>query len=237
MKNALFTFNRLGQTRRKFFNLRGISIIIYKDDILILSKTFEKCIKDAQFVIDTLIRLGFHIKIEKCALQTSQHFFLFLGYLWDTNRMICELPQEKLQNSKFLCKVVLANTRVSARLMQRLRDCVTFTRAAVPRARAKSRGIQRMPLDNYKSSSANKLEMQITLHEQNTRIKLWTQSVPNLSLSTFGQSSSRQCSRNTCRTGRESRVSNRTLSLFKPFNGSEFLGITPHLSTVFPCRT
>ena len=56
--------------------------------------------------------------------------------------MICELPQEKLQNSKFLGKVVLANMRVSARLMQRFRDCVTFTRAAVPRARARSRGFQ-----------------------------------------------------------------------------------------------
>ena len=56
--------------------------------------------------------------------------------------MICELPHEKLQNSKFLGKVVLANMRVSARLMQSFRDCVTFIRAAVPRARAKSRGFQ-----------------------------------------------------------------------------------------------
>ena len=56
--------------------------------------------------------------------------------------MICELPQEKLQNSKFLGKVALANMRVSARLMQRFRDCMTFTRAAVPRARARSRGFQ-----------------------------------------------------------------------------------------------
>ena len=151
MKNALFIFNSLGQTRRNFFDLRRISIIFYKDNILIISKTFKKCIKDAQFVIDTLIRLGFHIKIEKCALQTSQHFFLFLGYLWDTNRMICKLPQEKLLNSKFLYKVVLANTRMSARLMQRLRDCVTFTRAAVPMARARSRAIQRRPLGTLPS--------------------------------------------------------------------------------------
>ena len=56
--------------------------------------------------------------------------------------MICELPQEQLQNSKFLGKVVLANMRVSARLMQSFRDCVTFIRVAVPRARAKSRGFQ-----------------------------------------------------------------------------------------------
>ena len=39
-----------------------------------------------------------------------------------------------------------------------------------------------MPLDNYKSSSVNKVERQFTLHVQNSRIKLWTLSVPNLSL-------------------------------------------------------
>ena len=169
---------------------------------------------------------------------TTQSTFLLLLRL-PVGHQQDELSQEKLQNIKSLCKVILANTRVSVRLMRRLRGCVTTTRPAVPMARARSRGIQRMALDNYKGtvSSANKLEMQITLHEQNTRIKLWTQSVPNLSLSTFGQSSSRQCSRNTCRTGRESGVSNETLSLFKPFNGSEFLGITSHLSAVFPCRS
>ena len=117
MKNAPFTFNRLGQTSRKFFNLRGISIIIYIDDILILSETFEN------------------------------------------NRMICELPQEKLQNIKSLCKVILANTRVSVRLRQKLMGFVTSTRPAVPMARARSRVIQRMVLDNFKGTvrSANKL--------------------------------------------------------------------------------
>ena len=51
-----------------YFNLRGVCIIIYIDDILILSDFFEKCIKDAQFVIDKLIELGFQIKTEKCVL-------------------------------------------------------------------------------------------------------------------------------------------------------------------------
>ena len=52
-----------------FFDLRRISIIFYKNNILIISKIFEKCIQDAKFVIDRLIRLGFHIKSGKCALH------------------------------------------------------------------------------------------------------------------------------------------------------------------------
>ena len=54
------------------------------------------------FVIDILIRLGFYFKSGKCALQTSHHFLLFSGYRGFSNQMIHELPQEKLQNSKFL---------------------------------------------------------------------------------------------------------------------------------------
>ena len=52
-----------------FFDLRRISIIFYKNNILIISKIFEKCIQDAKVVIDILIRLSFHIKSEKGALH------------------------------------------------------------------------------------------------------------------------------------------------------------------------
>ena len=135
VKNAPFTFNRLGQQLRMYFNLRGVCIIIYIDDIIILSDSFEKCIKDAQFVIDKLIELGFQIKTEKCVLTPSQHFF-FLGYLWDSNMMTCELPEEKLLNIKSLCKEILADNRVRVRLMQRLMGCVISTRPAVPMSRA-----------------------------------------------------------------------------------------------------
>ena len=158
MKNAPFTFNRLGQQLRKFFNRMGVSIIIYIDDILVLSESFDKCMRDAQFVIDKLIELGLHIKREKCLLQPSQNFY-FLGYLWDTNKMICQLPQEKLQNIKSLCKEILAKHRTTVKLLQRLMGCVISTRPAVPMSRARSRGIQRMVLDHYRGtvSSANKL--------------------------------------------------------------------------------
>ena len=71
MKNAPFTFNRLGKKLREFFSLRGVSIIIYIDDILVPSETVEKCSRDVQFVIGTLIELGLHIKTEKCLLQPS----------------------------------------------------------------------------------------------------------------------------------------------------------------------
>lgn len=158
VKNAPFTFNRLGQSIRLYLNLRGIRIIIYLDDILVLASSFDQCIKDAQFVIDTLVSLGFQIKIEKCVFTPSQDFF-FLGYLWNTKEMTCSLPEEKLQNIKLLCKEALATLWVTVRLLQKLLGCAISARPAVPLTRARSRGIQRMVLDHYHGTvkSAKKL--------------------------------------------------------------------------------
>ena len=156
VKNAPFTFNRLGQQLRKFFSQRGVSIIIYIDDILVISETSDKCRRDAQFVINKLVELGLHIKLEKCSLHPSQSFY-FLGFLWDTNTMLCQLPEEKLINIKTLCKEILAKEWVTVKLLQRLMGCVISTRPAVQMSRARSRGIQRMVLDNYRGKqTANK---------------------------------------------------------------------------------
>ena len=124
--NAPFTFNRLGQQISNFFGLRGVSIIIYIDDILIVSESFDKCLMDAQIVINKLVELGLHIKLEKCSVKLSQTFF-FLGFLWDTNKMLCQLPEEKLINIKALCGMILSKNRVAVKYLQRLLGCVIAT--------------------------------------------------------------------------------------------------------------
>ena len=112
---------------------------------------------DAQFVIDKLVELELHIKLEKCSLQPSQNFF-FLGFLWDTNTMLCQLPEEKLLNIKALCGEILSKDWVTVKSLQRLMGCIISTRPAVQMSRARSRGIQRLVLDHYKGKlTANKL--------------------------------------------------------------------------------
>ena len=155
--NATYTFNRLGQQLRKFFGLRGVSIIIYIDDILVVSESSDKCLVDAQLVINKLVEMGLHIKLEKCSLKPSQSFF-FLGFIWDTNKMICQLPEEKLGRIKSLGKMLLSKDRVTVKSLQRFLGCVIATRPAVQMSRARSRGIQRMVLDHYKGKkTSNKL--------------------------------------------------------------------------------
>ena len=148
VKNAPFVFNRLGQSIQEYLSLRGIRMIIYIDDILVLATSFHQCLQHAQFVIDTLIKLGFHIKIEKCVFTPSQEFY-FLGYLWNSRTLHCSLPEEKLQNIKTLCQEALTSPKVSVKLLQRLLGTTLSARPAVPLARARSRGIQQMVLKFY----------------------------------------------------------------------------------------
>merc|ERR1712030_137333 len=107
----------MGQLRI-FFSLKGVSIIIYIDGILVISETIDKCRSDTQFVINKLVELGLHIKLEKCSLRPSQSFY-FLGFLWDTNTMLCQLPEEKLTDTKTLCRGILSENLVKTRTLQR----------------------------------------------------------------------------------------------------------------------
>ena len=161
IKNAPFIFNRLGLQLRKFFSREGVSIIIYIDDILVISDSFHKCLKDAQFVVNKLVELGLHIKLEKCSLHPNQSFF-FLGFLWDTNTMTCQLPGEKLTIIKSLGEEVLSQERVTVKTLQRLLGRIISTRPAVQMSRARSRGIQRLILDNYRDRSSAKKLVRLT---------------------------------------------------------------------------
>ena len=123
-------------------------IVIYIDDLLVLASSYSQCVRDAQLVVDTLVKLGFHIKVKKCVFTPSQDVF-FLGYLWDTRAMLVSLPEEKLTNIKTFCNMAVENSRVSVKLLQRLFGVILAARPAVAMTRARSRGIQRMVLDNY----------------------------------------------------------------------------------------
>ena len=99
-------------------------------------------------MVDTLVKLGFHIKVKKCVFTPSQDVF-FLGYLWNTRTMVVSLPEEKLANIKFYCTEAMKSTRVTVKLLQRLFGVILAARPAVAITRARSRGVQRLVLDNY----------------------------------------------------------------------------------------
>jgi hypothetical protein len=74
----------------------GIRIVIYLDDMLIMSESKEHCIKDRDIVLSILDRLGLTVSIKKSKLDPSQRME-FLGTIIDSIRMVFEVPIEKLR--------------------------------------------------------------------------------------------------------------------------------------------
>jgi hypothetical protein len=69
-----------------FLRKKGLRLIIYLDDILILNTSRERVLADLEVVIDLLQRLGFIINWEKLVLEPSENLE-YLGLVFDSNRL------------------------------------------------------------------------------------------------------------------------------------------------------
>ena len=76
--------------------------------------------------------------------------------------MTCQLPEEKLTSIKSLGEEVSSREWVTIKTLQRLLGRIISTRPAVQMSRARSRGIQRLILDNYRDRSSAKKLVRLT---------------------------------------------------------------------------
>ena len=93
---------------------KGLHIVIYLDDILVLvcSKWVGKWAH--LFLCSLLVHLGLHINFSKLDLHLSQSF-TFLGLCWDTVRMSVFLPPDKLADIQQLALSLLHTPHVTVR--------------------------------------------------------------------------------------------------------------------------
>ena len=78
---------------------KGIRLVIYLDDMAIISSSRELSSQEAAIVVQILESLGFIINKEKSVLIPSQKI-VFLGYVIDLVARTVSLPEEKLNKLK-----------------------------------------------------------------------------------------------------------------------------------------
>ena len=78
---------------------KGIRLVIYLDDMAIISSSRELSSQEDGVVVQTLESLGFIINKEKSVLIPSQKI-VFLGYVIDSVARTVSLPEEKLNKVK-----------------------------------------------------------------------------------------------------------------------------------------
>ena len=93
---------------------KGLCIVIYLDDILVLvcSKWVGK--RACLFLCSLFVCLGLHINFSKSDLHLSQTFSFF-GLCWDTVCMLVSLPPDKLTDIQQLALSLLWTPHVTVR--------------------------------------------------------------------------------------------------------------------------
>ena len=92
---------------------KGLLIVIYLDDILVLVCSKWVGQRACLFLCSLLVCLGLHINFSKSDLCLSQTF-CFLGLCWDTFCMSVSLPPDKLGDIQQLAPFLLWTPHVKS---------------------------------------------------------------------------------------------------------------------------
>jgi hypothetical protein len=140
-----------------FLRRRGIRLIIYIDDILIMAQSQVVAHQHLVLALDVLELLGFLVNYPKCTLVPTQKIE-FLGFMVDLTEMTLSLPEEKMALINKEVKALLSKTTVSARQLARMVGLLTSTIPVILPARLCYRALQRKKialaaLGNYNKSA------------------------------------------------------------------------------------
>ena len=88
-------FTKVMKPVMRFLRKKGISCMVFIDDILFLSPSKSDLIKITMEIITLLHQLGFQVNWSNSDLVPSQKS-IFLGFILDSLSMTLTLPEEKM---------------------------------------------------------------------------------------------------------------------------------------------
>ena len=123
-------FTKLMTTVITFLRLQsGTCIAAYVDNLLIKATDKQTCRLHAEITILVLQDLGYGVNFEKSALtpsRTVEH----LGFMWDSNKMLVSLPQDKVDKIVSRAKLALQKRGMTAGNMRLLLGSLKSLRLA-----------------------------------------------------------------------------------------------------------
>ena len=149
---APLVFTKVLQVVGSYLHRRGIDILIYFDDSLVLSYSRDQCAEDTRAALATLIRLGFIPSGEKSELIPSQDF-IFLGYRFRTDLGLVLPPEEKFCKTLELIYQFLRSDQVTARWYLRLLGYLNCIADVIPLGRLHIRPLQAHLLSAWSPAS------------------------------------------------------------------------------------
>ena len=160
--------------------LEGIDIIIYLDDLLIMSSSIEEGIRHTMRTIQLLESLGFtvHPEPKSCFWPTTE--IEFLGAIFDSLKMIITLPDLKKVNIRNLCLSTLAKNHISVRQLASLIGKFSSSFPASKWGRLYYRGLESQKIRALKNNAFN-FEAKVCLDGQSKKeISWWAHNVASM---------------------------------------------------------
>jgi hypothetical protein len=167
-------FTKILKVVMAFLRRRGIRLVIYLDDILILNESKEGLLADID--IDLLQSLGFLINWEKSIIVPTQTIE-YLGLIVDSTDPSFSLQDCKAAAVKKMCALALSEDRVKLRTLASIQGNFSCAIPAIPFAQSHYRSLQRFYISNAQRVGFN-LESKVRL-SPNVRLDLswWVENI------------------------------------------------------------
>ena len=141
---------------------RGIQMIVYIDDILLIAESKEQALDQSQAVVYLLECLGFIINTEKSVLTPDQTIE-FLGLTVNSINMELQLPPAKIKQIRAESRQIMRMAGpTSARILARLLGKMNSMTCVIPPAPLFYRNLQ-MALSNALETNSQDYEGTLTL--------------------------------------------------------------------------
>ncbi|KAL0839475.1 hypothetical protein ABMA28_016184 [Loxostege sticticalis] len=120
---------------------RGIRVLVYLDDYLLVHQDRSKLITQVAETVSTLEALGWHINYQKSILEPTQQLD-YLGLTWNTQEMIMTLPEQKVKNIKAILTQLKDKGSCTLKELQSILGLLNFANLTVQRGRLHCRRLQ-----------------------------------------------------------------------------------------------
>ena len=169
-------FTKLLKPVAAFLRKRGVRMILYLDDFLILGSTYQEAQSHTALAVSLLESLGFTINREKSRLIPTQ-IITFLGFVIDSTVETLSLPQEKVVKVKSLCMKATVTPTMSARQIASLLGTLESCRPAIWQAPLHFRYLQIRMIQALHVNNQN-FDVFITLdHNSLEELRWWVSNI------------------------------------------------------------
>ena len=146
---APWIFTRLVRELVLIAHARGIRLLVYLDDWLMLAASREKCAAQADQLVSLTTELGFNIHPDKSELAPSQ-VFVYLGMVVDTVRFTVRPTDKRILELSNTINKLLNEGVASRRQLMSLLGAMESVSQLLPLARVYKRPLQRAMSRRFK---------------------------------------------------------------------------------------